>query len=226
MTLCQEQLDKLLSSDPGELITSLHDTYISEWDQLLSNSSSRRHPSTDFEHELVMKIVVILGSKVSLLQAHVEEQQGITVQEGEKLRAKQAKILAVTCSNSKFVEVLKTVVSKASLFPEKHEHLRKMLEGLDRFCNEVIHVVPSLGTDSLHGLVCACIGVTSSVTELRGLQAKFVEILEKIRGINKNEEVAEGDSEPPNDFRGIPIVPSLDELVEHGCDYLRANKVR
>lgn len=213
MELAQETLDEFLFSTPNTVINSIHDKF-DEWQNLLSEFSTPHVSTTEY----LLKILKILGSKVSLL--HNDEHE---TDNPDHVKSCQAKILAGTCGNAKFIDTIKNHVVKMSRDPENQADLLQLLEHISYFCNEVIHVLPSLAVDSLQVLVCACVGVTVTNDQYSSLHGHFVEIQGKLNSAHKVQE--EVDSYPPEDFREIRIVPSLQELVGGEPVFLRPNKV-
>lgn len=214
MPLNHTNLDDYLSSDPHTVVSSIHESLL-DWQQLLTETSE----------DSLIKIVKIL----EILSSHCQDPTD---------KQHQIRILTITTGNDRFLQSLKNAIVKWSLNPNKSDCLHEIMCSLHPFINEVLQLLPLLGTDFLSSLVFACIGVlcgseSEELEKYLELQAKIVEISKKFEVVKKKSSEFDGvleslldESEAPEDFRVIPIVPSLEELLGDRFPFLRPNKVR
>ncbi|CAL8143340.1 unnamed protein product [Orchesella dallaii] len=242
-----EFLQKVGASSPAQIINTICDSsHLSKWDEHIDFLVKNK----DKDDKLLVKTVILLGTKISCdnLGRGGEAEEDEEEQAEWKYREvceKQVKILTRSCRKD-FLELLTSRTSFWSLgkgkLPMEKDELERILVSLHSFCQAVISKLPYLGKDLLPNLICTAIGILAGSQQNPSLLHQFSSLQQKIQEINASFEsekevvVKKGgftpeferylhSKEPPQDFRKIEIVPTLQELLQDKRPFLRPNKI-
>ncbi|CAL8139352.1 unnamed protein product [Orchesella dallaii] len=223
---------------PTAVISEVHDKYLEPFQNLidsLTSASKRCGP-------VMKKTLLLIGTKLAAFNVNGGEDEDET---GGECSRKQVKLLTIVCKD-KFLEVVTRNISLLARGPEKKE-VGEMLVSIRNFCEVVMDKMPLSGKDVLVNLICACMGVLMTFEE--GLSQQHPNLLQeftsshqKIVEVNKQLEVEAKastafeftekfelmlhDREPPENFRKIQIIPTLEELLQNKRPFLRPNKIK
>ncbi|ODM90617.1 NFX1-type zinc finger-containing protein 1 [Orchesella cincta] len=227
------------NASSSEIVTKLHDEHLTDWDNHIESLIKLK------DDKLLVQTVIFLGTNLSCDNDNEKDED-----ENRRVCEKQVKILVCTC-RKEFLELLTARVSAWSISKSKkfelgQDELGKVLVSIHSFCQAVIHKLPYLGKDLLPNLICTGIGVLAAsqqlssqhptlLKELMGLQQRIAEINETFqskKGVVKKDGFSEAyerllhSKEPPQNFRNVQIIPTLEELLEDKIPFLRPNKIK
>lgn len=199
---------------------------LQKWQSIL-----KRCTAVEIGVTLILETIGDLGVK---LESAVKK-----INSGELLIVK---ILTAACACDPFLQQVKSVVAQWSGTPGKLADLVKLLHNVYLFCRLSMQRIPFLGKDVLLSVICACLGVTASnprilqanpnlLDQFAGLQKKIEEI-SKLIHVEKLKDKTAVDPvdmlqlmEPPENFREVSIIPTLEELITDTHAFLRPNLV-
>ncbi|CAL8143346.1 unnamed protein product [Orchesella dallaii] len=240
-----EFLETVCASSPAQIINTICDSFhVSKWDEHIDFIVKNK----DKDDKLLVKTVILLGETISCdnFVGEVDEEEEQAEWKDREVCEKQVKILTRSCRKD-FLELLTSRTSFWSLgkgkLPMEKDELERILVSLHSFCQAVIYKLPYLGKDLLPNLICTAIGILAGSSQQNpSLLQQFSSLQQKIQEINASFEsekemvVKKGgftpeferylhSKEPPQDFRKIEIVPTLQELLQDKRPFLRPNKI-